>query len=100
MDMLSSPLRFSNGAAKLLTEGTDEYYAELLSRIMQIEPGEFPISIFFGIPDPTFSGLNRATLAELASQFVPEIDITSISSSISEDNLGEETLLIYFERAE
>jgi len=100
MNMLSSPLRFSNGAAKLLTEGTDEYYAELLSRIMQIEPGEFPISIFFGIPDPTFSGLNRATLAELAAQFVPEIDITSISSSISEDNLGEETLLIYFERAE
>ena len=98
--MLSMPLKFTNGKAKVLTEGTDEYYAELLSRIMQIEPGEYPISIFFGIPDPTFSGLNRATLAELASQFVPEIDITSITNSISEDNLGEETLLIYFERAE
>jgi hypothetical protein len=100
MDMLSLPLTFSNGSAKLFTDGTDEYYAELLSRIMQIEPGEFPISIFFGVPDPTFSGLNKATLAELASQYVPEVELTDIESIISEDNLGEETLMIYFERAE
>lgn len=100
MDTLLLPMSFSSGQAKVLTEGTDDYYATLLSRLMQIEPGEYPISIYFGVPDPSFSNINRASLVELASQFVPEIDISSIENTIDEDNPGEETLLIFFERAE
>ena len=100
MDTLAIPLRFANGLGETLIDGSDEYYAELLSRLLQIEPGEFPISIYFGIDDPTFSGLNKASLVELAAQFIPEIDITEIVNTIDEENIGEEDLLIYFERAE
>ena len=100
MNMLSIPLSFSNGKGKTLIEGEDEYYETLLTRILKIEPGEFPISIHFGVPDATFSSLAKPTLVELAGQFVPEIQIINIEEETDEVNEGEETISIFYERTE
>lgn len=100
MDTLQLPLSFRAGQAKILTDGTDDYYAALLSRLIQIEPGEYPISIYFGTPDPTFNDISRMSLIELASEFIPEINVSNIETTVDLDNSGEETILIFFERAE
>lgn len=100
MNMLSIPLSFLNGKGKTLVEGRDEYYETLLTRILKIEPGEFPISIYFGVPDATYSSLSKPTLVELAAQFVPEIEITNIEEEIDEVNDGEQTISIFYERTE
>jgi len=78
MDTLRIPLRFRNGEAEKLTEGSDEYFAQLLALTAQILPGELPLNPNYGVDDPTFSEAARRSLAFVAGAFIPEIVLENV----------------------
>ena len=95
MDTLSLPFRFtSSGLAETHTENTSAYYLNILSNVLQTEPGETPLDLNFGTNDPLFQRVNKATVIEVAAKYVPELTINSVSTILSED--GTEQLIISF----
>lgn len=78
MDTIALPISFRQGYFEKYTDGTDEFYAFLLSMAMQIEPGELPITVNYGCFSPLYDNRSIANLAVAAAQFVPEIDIVDV----------------------
>ena len=78
MDTLRIPLRFLNGEAEKLAEGSDEYFAQLLALTCQILPGELPLNPNYGVADPVFSEEARRALAFVAGAFIPEIVLENV----------------------
>lgn len=78
MDTISLPISFRQGYFEKFQDGTDEYYAFLLSMAMQIEPGELPITVNYGCYSPLFNNQAITNLAIAAAQFVPEIDLVDV----------------------
>lgn len=97
MNTIKVPLRFKSNSYEMVTieDGSDEFYATILSNAMRIEPLELPLSTNFGVPDPSFGRTSEQSVYS-ASKFVPEISITSVSSKLDES--GVSTLAITFER--
>jgi hypothetical protein len=96
MSTLSVPFRFTlNGSAAQHIDGSDSYYAHILSSVLQTEPGELALDASFGTEDPTFERINRASIIEVAAKYVPEIQITNISTII--DDNGNEQVVISFQ---
>ena len=79
MDTISLPISFRQGYLEKYTQGTDEYYAFLLSMAMQIEPGELPITVNYGCFNPLYDNRAIANLAVASAQFVPEIDLVDVN---------------------
>lgn len=94
MDTLRFPLRFVQGEVQKLTEGTADYYAQILALTAQIEPGELPLTPEFGVEDPAFNTDARNQLALTAAYFVPEIKIESLT--LAENNVGQSDIKITF----
>lgn len=94
MDTLRFPLRFAQGEVQKLTEGTADYYAQILALTAQIEPGELPLTPEFGVQDPAFNTDARNQLALTAAYFVPEIKIESLT--LAENNIGQSDIKITF----
>jgi hypothetical protein len=85
MDTLRFPLRFeTNGEVSKLSEGTDEYFAQILALTAQIQPGELPLSPTFGVNDPVFNDNARRQLAFSAASQVPEVFVHGVDTEISE----------------
>ena len=84
MDTLRLPLSFVSGAAVLNIYASKEFYEQILSIVIQTEPGELATKSF-GIPDPSFSNLARINPFEGIQQFVPEIEIKDVSFAIGPD---------------
>lgn len=85
--MLKLPISFkSDGTMSSIAEGTDEYYATLLSNTLQIEAGELPMSQLYGVKDPSFNTKSVAdSYVRQAAQFVQEITVTEVSSVRAND---------------
>ena len=85
MDTLRLPLSFVSGAAVVNIDASKEFYEQILSIVIQTEPGELAITKSFGIPDPSFSNLARINPFEGIQQFIPEIEIKDVSFEIGPD---------------
>ena len=73
------PLRFRNGEAEKLEDGSDDYFAQLLALTTQILPGELPLNPNYGVDDPTFDETARRQLAFLVGAFIPEITLERVA---------------------
>lgn len=73
------PLRFRNGEAEKLEDGSDDYFAQLLALTTQILPGELPLNPNYGVDDPTFDERARRQLAFLVGAFIPEITLERVA---------------------
>ena len=97
MNTIKVPIRFKSNSYSMVTieDGTDEFYATILSNALKIEPRELPLSTSFGVADPSF-GTSQEQSVYIAAKFVPEITVTSVSSKLDES--GANSLAITFER--
>lgn len=77
-----------------LSEGSDEYFAQLLALAAQIQPGELPLSPTYGVNDPTFSDSLRRQLALTAASQIREVFIDNVETVIDEN--GQVDLSISF----
>lgn len=62
--------------------------------VLQTQPGEMPLDTNFGVNDPVFEKISRATVMELAAKYVPELNIQGISTVL--DNDGTEKVVIQY----
>lgn len=85
MNTLRLPLVFSatSGSLEYAIDGTTEYYATIVSNLININKGELIISQYYGCVDPTFEGDARRLIGEAVSKYVPEITVKSISSKLN-----------------
>ena len=95
MDSIKFPIRFdqTNGGCSKLRQGSDDYYRQLLTIAARSEPASLPLTPSFGVMDPTFKSIDRGQFLFSAARFVPEVDITSIDTSLEE---GDGTMIVTF----
>ena len=86
MDTIKFPIKFDTTGLSKLAEDSDDYYAQLLTIAILTEPLTHPFSPRFGVYDPAFRGVDRGLFILNAARFVPEVEITGISTNI--DNSG------------
>lgn len=96
METLALPMTFANGRPAVHVDTTDEYYGHILSICIGVEPNELPLTPSFGVDDPAFASVSRASIIEIAARYVPEITITSIDALI--DQSGDTSVDISFYR--
>lgn len=97
MDMIQFPIQFDSTGFKKLTDGTTDYFAQLLSIVMLTEPMTHPFSPSFGANDPAFRTVDKGLFVLNASRFVPEVRITGLSSTANEGNTGKTKVSFSFE---
>ncbi len=85
MDTIKLPIEYDNSGFKKLTDGTDEYYKQLLSVTARTEPRVLPITPQFGVFDPTFNSIDRGQFLIQASRYVPEIRLLSVETNDSNE---------------
>lgn len=85
MDCLSFPIKFESNGISKLEDGSYDFFKQLLTIALLTEPGENPITPEFGVIDPSFNPVEPADFIITAAKFVPEIEITSISSNIDKE---------------
>lgn len=78
MDTIKLPIEYGPNGFKTLTDGTDDYYKQILSVAARTEPGVHPIFPEFGVLDPTFNSIDRGQFLISAARYVPEIRIVGI----------------------
>jgi len=96
MDSLKFPLEFDIYGFKKLTDGSDEYYKQMMSIAALTEPGVLKITPDFGVYDPTFNMADRGQFVINASRYVPEIQILQVENII--DQQGNSTISFSFRR--
>ena len=85
MDTIKFPIRFGSGGLELLRDGSEDYYAQLLTVALLTEPRSHPYSPLFGVNDPSFTSVDRGLFILNAARFVPEVEITSVSTNAKND---------------
>jgi hypothetical protein len=96
MDMIGFPVKFDSTGIQKLQEGSNEYYAQLLSICMLTEPSTHPFTPSFGANDPAFRNIDKSLFILNASQFVPEVEITNIDISDKDKNAGSTRISVSF----
>ena len=96
MDTIKLPIEYDNSGFKKLTDGTDEYYKQLLSITARTEPGVLPITPQFGVFDPTFNTIDKGQFLIQASRSVPEIRLLAIETN--ESNEGNNDVAFTYSR--
>jgi len=94
MDAIKFPLKFSKAGIDRLTDGTTDYYKQLLALSIITEPHSLPITPDFGIWDPTFNTVEKGQFVLHAARFVPEVEIGEIDSSV--DDSGQNIVSFSF----
>lgn len=89
MDAIKFPIKFDRSGLQKLTDGSVDYYSQLLTISLLTEPLSHPFTPDFGVYDPTFTTVDRGLFVLRAAQFVPEVEITSLSSSEKQDGTSE-----------
>lgn len=98
MSTLKFPLTFDkNGSLATLEDGTDDFYAQLLSMAALTEPGTHPYTPTFGVLDPSFRTVNRGLFMIQASRFVPEVRVLEAEGEQNE-RTGVVNLRVKFRR--
>lgn len=90
------PLRFANGNIGTVSMADDEFFAQLLASTMQILPGELILRPEFGVQSPEFDAVQTAQFAQLAAQFIPEIQISDVITDRLDN--GQVKIAVDFER--
>jgi hypothetical protein len=85
MDSLSFPIKFTDDGLKRLSEGSFDYFKQILTISILTEPGEHPITPDFGVYDPSFIPIEPENFILNAARFVPEVGITNINPSVNAD---------------
>lgn len=96
MDTIALPIQIANGRMTLIPDNTDEYFAHLISMVIQIEPGELPLTPEFGCFSPVFDDEQISNLALTVNQFIPEVDIDDIE--IVQSDSGKTEIQLSFSR--
>lgn len=96
MDTISIPVKLQGGSLKMHEEGSDQYYAHLLTFALQTEKGELILNPEFGVLDPVFDDDLTFELAFTAAQYIPEITVGGVGTVPDAD--GRVSLQIIFER--
>lgn len=97
MDMIEFPIKFDTTGIKKLTEGTHEYYSQLLSICMRTEPSTHPFSPTFGANDPSFTSVDRGLFVLNAAKYIPEVLIKNVSVSDASPGVGRTSVTVTFE---
>ena len=84
MDSLKFPLEFTSSGFKKLKDGSQDYYAQLLSIIIRTEPQTHPLSPRLGVYDPSFKRIDKSSFILNASKYVPEVTIETINTNYDE----------------
>jgi len=85
MNTIKFPIRFGSDGLELLRDGSEDYYAQLLTMAILTEPRTHPYSPFFGVNDPSFTSIDRGLFILNAARYVPEVEITSLSVNTKTD---------------
>lgn len=88
MDSLSFPIKFNDDGLKRLTQGSYEYYRQMLTIALMTEPGEHPITPDFGVYDPSFVPVEPEDFILTAARFVPEVEIYNVVPSAVKETGG------------
>lgn len=99
MDMMKFPIEFDSTGLRKLTEGSYDYYAQLLSIALLTEPQTMVFNPRFGVFDPTFGGIDRGAFVTIASKYVPEVQIRSLNTEFNE-GLGTTRVTFTFDVTE
>ena len=67
----------------MLTDGTTDYYSQLLSFAILTEPNRHPLTPDFGIFDPAFRRVDKGLFITQAARYVPEVVITKVDVELS-----------------
>ena len=82
MEMMKFPIQFDSTGLKKLEDGTEEYYAQLLSISLLTEPSTHPFTPQFGASDPSFTTVDKGLFVLNCARFIPEIRIVSLSNEL------------------
>jgi len=94
--VLSYPFRIGpNGSAATVEQDSDDHKAEQLAALVMTRPGERDLVPGFGIPDPTFVGIDIAALEGAAAVFGPDVKITEVEVDVT--GVNSQDVLIEFE---
>ena len=94
MDAIEFPIKLSKSGLSRLTDGSPEYYRQILALSAITEPYSLPITPDFGIWDPTFNTVEKGQFVLHAARFVPEVEIGQIDSLI--DDSGQNIISFSF----
>jgi hypothetical protein len=86
MDTIKLPIEYDINGFRHITDGTDEFYKQLLSISSRTEPGVQPIFPEFGVADPTFNSNDRGKFLIMASRYVPEIRLLGLDINQSDSS--------------
>jgi len=94
MDAMKFPIEFDEGGVTRLTDGTPDYYKQLLALGAITEPHSLPITPDFGVWDPTFNTVEKGQFVVHSARFVPEVQIEQIDVDI--DDSGQNLISFGF----
>jgi len=95
MDTIKLPITFDKGRMGVLADGSREYYSQIIAIACQVERGEMPLEVTYGINDPTFSAFRKSEVYQVLAVYWPEIKLNEISIS-SPDKFGAKRLNVDF----
>ena len=95
MDTIKLPITFDKGRMGVLADGSREYYSQIIAIACQIERGEMPLEVTYGITDPTFTALRESEIYQVLSVYWPEIKVNAVSIS-SPEKFGRQRLNVDF----
>lgn len=94
--VLSFPLRVTpNGQFATVEQDSEDQSAELLAALVLTRPGERDLVPGFGVPDPTFVGIDEAAIEGAAAVFGPDVTITDVAVEVT--GPGSQDVTIEFE---
>lgn len=96
MDSLKFPIEYDTFGFKKLTDGSDDYYKQMLSIAALTEPNVLKITPDFGVYDPTFNMADRGQFIINASRYVPELQILQVETNLNQQ--GDSTISFSFRR--
>ena len=97
MKLLAHPFSITpGGTVATVDAGSDEHHAQLLEALIRTTPGERPLAPAFGLPDPTFRGINLGELRSRVELWGPPVTIAAVDSSAIEG--GMQDVRIEFDR--
>ena len=83
MDTIKFPIKFTSNGLSKLTEGTSDYFKQLLSFAALTEPGQFRLTPKYGVFDPSYRLIDSGVFMVHASRFVPEVTIGAVNLSLN-----------------
>lgn len=79
MNVLATPFRFeSDGTCAKVVQGSDAHKAQRLAALVRTRPGELPLALAYGTPDPTFDTVSPGDIRARAAVYHPEINIKDV----------------------